>query len=320
MKSAAPLFALAFLLAACGRVSVPDAGLGNREKCSAYSGLPAGWGADAHAGMVQVASGRFMFGSTRGYTDEGPEQPADVNGFWIDRTEVTNAQFDAFVRATGYVTEAERGGGAAVFRAPDVNAPMTPGSWWQLDAHADWRHPEGAASGIAQRMHEPVVDVTYADAQAYARWLHHALPSEVQWEYAARAGRSNEISDAAVRDADGRPLANFWQGVFPLQDRADDGYAGRAPVGCYPDNGWRLYDMVGNVWEWTTDADGAHRIAPTLETAALTRHGQAQRYVIKGGSWLCSADYCARARASSRQAQEADLGATHLGFRTIASD
>jgi formylglycine-generating enzyme required for sulfatase activity len=167
-----------------------------------------------------------------------------------------------------------------------------------------------------------VVDVTYADAQAYAHWLGRELPSEAQWEYAAKAGRSNEDSDRALRDAQGRPLANFWQGMFPLQDKAEDGFAGRAPVGCYPANPAGLHDMVGNVWEWTTDfyTDGGHAVnGGTVEEplSAAPERGGVPRRVIKGGSYLCSADYCVRARASSRQPEEIDLPASHLGFRTI---
>ena len=299
--------------------------LGDRALCAAYGGLPAGWGKDPHAGMARIAAGTFGFGSERGYAEERPVRQTHIAAFWIDHTEVTNAEFASFVAATGYVTEAERHPGVAVFRV-DPKQPLTAGSWWHLVDGADWRHPEGPGSSIAGRDHEPVVDVTYADALAYAHWLGRELPTEAQWEYAAKGGRGDETSDRSLRDAQGRPQANFWQGVFPLADRAEDGFAGRAPVGCYAANPYGLQDMVGNVWEWTTDlyherhvtnADGSG--LAELETAMPTRGG-APRRVIKGGSYLCSADYCARARASSRQAEESDLPAVHLGFRTIAED
>jgi formylglycine-generating enzyme required for sulfatase activity len=168
-----------------------------------------------------------------------------------------------------------------------------------------------------------VVNVSYRDALAYAHWLGRELPSEAQWEFAAKAGRNNETADRALRDAQGHPLANFWQGLFPYQDSAEDGYPGRAPVGCFPANPYGLHDMVGNVWEWTTDiyvshsVDGSERGASEAVSVSSASNG-AQRNVIKGGSYLCSANYCVRARASSRQPEEVDLPASHLGFRTIA--
>lgn len=296
--------------------------LGDLARCKAYSGLPAGWPSAAHAGMVRVNGGAFDYGSTRGYADERPVATSTVEGFWMDRTEVSNAQFARFVEATGYVTEAERGDGAAVFIPPSGAEEVTPNSWWYLVKGADWRHPEGPGSSINGRAHEPVVNVTYADATAYARWLGHTLPSEMQWEYAAKAGRSNEEADKALRDAQGHLQANFWQGFFPLKDDAQDGFAGRAPVGCFPPNGFGLHDMVGNVWEWTRDTYGARDSAGLREdglTTAIAPRAGVAAHVIKGGSYLCSANYCVRARASSRQPQEDDLAAEHLGFRTVSA-
>lgn len=294
--------------------------LGTPVDCAAYNGLPPDWGHHRYAGMVHIANGSFTLGSDRGYAEERPLQQMPMRDFWIDRTEVTNAQFAAFVAATGYVTTAEQSAtqGAAVFYV-DADSKTEPGSWWHLMKDANWRQPDGASSNITQRAHEPVVDVSYADALAYAHWLGRELPTEAEWEYAAKAGRSNAESDRSLRDAQGRPVANFWQGMFPLQDRAEDGYAGRAPVGCYPANPWALHDMVGNVWEWTTDRyDDRHAPQSLAESAnALSMRRGAIQQVIKGGSYLCSADYCVRARAASRQGQEADLPASHIGFRTI---
>ncbi|HEY1075943.1 MAG TPA: SUMF1/EgtB/PvdO family nonheme iron enzyme [Fontimonas sp.] len=281
--------------------------LGTRAACAGYSGLPPGWGQDARAGMQWIAAGQVEFGSERGYADERPARPVAVQGFWIDRTEVTHAQFARFVQATGYVTSAERGGGAAVFREPPADAAVSgPADWWQLSNDAHWRQPDGA--GSRAQAQEPVVDVSYADALAYARWLGRDLPTEIEWEFAAKAGRDNETADAALRDAQRKPQANFWQGLFPYQDAVEDGYRGRAPVGCFAANPNGLYDMVGNVWEWTRDAYAG---------GAGETPFAVPRYVIKGGSYLCAANYCERARASSRQGQEADLPTSHLGFRTV---
>jgi formylglycine-generating enzyme required for sulfatase activity len=305
------------LLAGCSRQhATVEAALGSREGCALYGGVPAQWLGDARAGMIHVAGGDFDFGSARGYAEEGPAQRMHVDGLWIDRTEVTNAQFGAFVRATGYVTQAEHEGGAAVFVAPNPDEAMEPGSWWQLAKGASWRYPEGRSNPAAHD-NEPVVDVSYADAVTYAHWLQRELPTEAQWEFAAKAGRSNEEADRAVRDAQGRPQANFWQGVFPLANAGDDGFALRAPVGCYAANPAGLYDMVGNVWEWTRDAyrdRGAHA---SLADPMPSRRASAEHYVIKGGSYLCSLNYCARARTSSRQGAEADLPQSHVGFRTV---
>jgi len=298
--------------------------LGTPANCQAYKGLPIGWGKAKHAGMIKIARGEFQLGSERGYADERPLQTTRIDSFWIDRTEVSNAQFAAFVAATNYVTEAERGDGSAVFRAPDVaDGAIQEGSWWHLLKDANWRHPEGAGSDISGREHEPVVNVSYADALAYAHWLGRELPTEAQWEYAAKGGRSNEQSDHSLRDAKGHPRANFWQGLFPIANSDEDGFSGRAPVGCFPANPYGLHDMVGNVWEWTTDAYSERRgekVSLDDQRTAIPARSMALRRVIKGGSYLCSADYCVRARASSRQPQESDLPASHLGFRTISKE
>ncbi len=316
--------------AVAAKLSLPqapalEAPLGTRADCAAYGGLPAGWGSAAHAGMIRIEAGQFALGSERGYAEERPLREATVDAFWIDRTEVTNAQFASFVAATGYISDAQRRPGAVAFRAPGSSDPLTPGSWWTLQQGADWRHPEGPDSSIEGRAHEPVVNVSYADALAYAHWLGRALPSETQWEYAAKAGRSNRAADRSLRDALGQPQANFWQGMFPLHNTGEDGFPGRAPVGCFKASPNGLYDMVGNVWEWTTDRyqdghAGTHEDASLADrlTAIPAAAGASQR-VIKGGSYLCSADYCVRARAASRQGQEADLPAVHLGFRTVSA-
>ncbi len=292
-------------------LTLPRPGAGGERLCDSYGGLPGDWLKDSHAGMVAIPGVRgFQPGNPAGYPEEALREAVDLQTFWIDRTEVTNAQFASFVTATGYVTEAEQAGEAVVFvgLAPGAR----PGeSWWRLVTGANWRHPEGPDSDIEQRMNHPVVHVTYADALAYAHWLGRDLPTEAEWEYAARAGGPGKGLEQQPQDADGQFLANFWQGQFPFANEAEDGHALRAPVGCFRANEHGLYDMVGNVWEWTHDhfAGPANASAATAETPA-TR-------VIKGGSFLCAENFCRRYRSTSRHPQEEDLPIAHLGFRTV---
>jgi formylglycine-generating enzyme required for sulfatase activity len=315
--------------AASRTVHAPPVQLGSEAACNAYGGLPRGWGSDRRAGMVRVEGGDFTFGSVRGYADERPAEPGQVHvaGFWIDQTEVTVAQFAAFVHATGYVTQAEHQGGAPVFHVPGEDELRTrPLAWWRFVEGASWRHPEGPRSATPAA-NLPVTLVTQADAFAYARWLGRDLPTEAEWEYAAKAGRDDAGLDTAPRNAQGKPTANYWQGNFPVFDAAADGHHGLAPVGCYAANPWYLYDTIGNVWEWTRDAyTGPRQPHANGDTAAVLPAGlrqpgrSNQQMVIKGGSFLCSPDYCVRYRASAREAQEADRGAGHIGFRTVLHD
>jgi formylglycine-generating enzyme required for sulfatase activity len=296
----------------------PVIALGKQADCATYSGLPPGWGSHPHAGMQYLPGGRFLLGSNDGYAEERPLRELTMAPFWIDRTEVTNAQFDAFIRATGYVTEAEREGRAAVFRAPraEHGQETAYGSWWHAVAGADWRHPEGPGSTLAGRANQPVVQVTRADALAYARWLGRTLPTEAQWEYAAKANGKGERIERGPRDQHGRPSANFWQGLFPYMDTREDGYADRAPVGCYPANGFGLHDMIGNVWEWTSEPwHGSHQ--PHGSGAPGGTAGE--EGLIKGGSFLCATDFCVRYRAAARHPHDIGLGAVHVGFRTVST-
>ncbi|WP_394832282.1 formylglycine-generating enzyme family protein [Pendulispora rubella] len=282
-----------------------------------YSGLPPDWGASPTAGMVYVEGGEFVPGSMHGYADERPAGAVRVGGFFLDRTEVTNAQFAAFVVGTGYVTAAERRGGGAVFRQPTRAAiGEGPNPWWHDERGANWRHPDGPSSEVASRGNEPVVQLTLEDATAYAQWLGRRLPTEAEWELAARAGLTGEELDRAPTTREGRPGANFWQGEFPVENLAQDGYVGRAPVGCFPANGLGLYDMIGNVWEWTSDS---YR-GPHEPQEDAPEHASVELRVIKGGSYLCASNFCARHRATARHPQDAGLGAAHLGFRTAKSD
>jgi sulfatase modifying factor 1 len=254
--------------------------------------------------MAWVAPGETTLGSDHFQPEERPRRTAFVEGFWIDRTEVTNEAFGMFVRATGYKTVAEReGAGGAVF-APET----TTGGGWALSPTASWRDPFGDGKGIAGRGLEPVVLLAHEDAMAYAQWLGRDLPTEAEWERAARAGGDSEYVWGDEPAPGGRRLANHWQGPFPAADTGDDGYAGLAPVGCFPANGLGLFDMTGNVWEWTGD------LWP--EAAAIPGWVPGAR-VIKGGSWMCADNYCHRYRPAARQPGDASLGSVHIGFRTV---
>ncbi len=285
--------------------------------------LPSGFAKQAHAGQVRVPEGWVRLGTEDGYPDERPAGGAvRVPAFWMDRTEVTNAQFAAFVQATGHVTDAERQGGGGVFEVPTPQALRErPLAWWRFVTGASWRQPRGPGSDLQGKWGHPVVMVTQADALAYARWLGRDLPTELEWEHAAKAGQRGRGLDAAPQDARGRPTANYWQGSFPLNDLAEDGHRGLAPVGCYSPNRWGLHDLIGNAWEWTRDPHtGPHQGHANGDPSVLRSAGgsAAVRTVIKGGSFLCSPDYCVRYRASAREAQEANLATSHVGFRTVS--
>jgi formylglycine-generating enzyme required for sulfatase activity len=287
--------------------------------------------------MVLVPGSTFLMGSDRFYREERPARPASVEAFWIDRTPVTNAQFAHFVEATGYVTFSERAPTAQMY--PDA-APecLVPGSlvfvkpkgpvslrdfraWWTYLPGANWRHPNGPDSSIAHKDNHPVVHVTHDDARAYANWAGKDLPTETEWEFAARGGLEAAIypwGDEARPD--GRLMANTWQGRFPFENLAEDGYEETSPVDAFPPNGYGLHDVVGNVWEWTktpyTPLNGA-------ETSCCHRdEGNARNLplVVKGGSHLCAPNYCLRYRPSARQGETRDSSTCHIGFRCVVRD
>ena len=241
--------------------------------------------------FVSIPSGRFK-PSSRSLAE-------DVIGFQLLQHEVTNAQFADFVATTGYVTDAERGtqtgeGGSGVFSLP---SDVSPGVW-RYEAFVNWRTP--LEQGLASPQH-PVVHVSHNDATAFARWYGGRLPTETEWEYAAWLGLfDTERSDSGAFDQQGQPRANTWQGVFPLVDRGTDGYQGLAPVGCFEPSAVGLSDMIGNVWEWTA-----------------TPYDASLQYTIKGGSYLCAANYCRRYRPAGRQGQDADFSTSHIGFRVV---
>ena len=285
-------------------------------------------------GMVFVPAGEYRMGGMV-YPEEGPSISVAVPGFWMDRTEVTNDEFAEFVAATGYVTRAERGAdprmhpdlppdmrapGAVVFIMPnDVNGLGNLSQWWQFVPGANWRHPGGPDTDIEGRGAFPVMNLAYEDALAYAEWKGRELPTEAQWEWAARAADPERHPD---EHPSRQPVeANTWQGIFPVINKADDGFVGLAPVGCYKPNTLGLYDMIGNAWEWTSSPYASrhdHRPADDFDGGgARGDTAPVARYVIKGGSYLCAPNYCMRYRAAARQPQEIDLPTSHLGFRTV---
>ena len=298
-----PVLLTAALLAACSPPA-PDTGARDTPQAEVSSpdcGLPE---ADLSR-FVTVPEGRFRKGALAVYPEEAPELMLHVAGFEILAHEVTNAEFARFVEATGYVTTAEQsasaGGpaaGSAVFRTPSERSAPT--DTWQLVAGATWRAPEGPGSDISSRALYPVVHVSLADAEAYAAWAGGRLPTEEEWEYAASLGLSDPAdAQSGAYDPNGVPIANTWQGFFPLVDQATDGFSGRAPAGCFAPSTIGLYDMIGNVWEWTSTP---------FQTGAHT---------IKGGSYLCADNFCRRYRPAARQPQEVDFSSSHIGFRIV---
>jgi formylglycine-generating enzyme required for sulfatase activity len=249
---------------------------------------------DTRDGHVRIPAGAVLLG------EDGQDRPGRtvaVPAVAIDRHEVTNRQFAAFVAATGHRTQAEREGKSAVFVQPTEPVPLdNAGRWWRFVEGADWRHPQGPDSSIAGRENDPVVHVTREDAEAYAKWAGGSLPSEAQWERAARGKQVGPVAPTNWAFADdGKARANVWEGAFPVADTGEDGFKGVAPVGCFEANDFGVHDMVGNVWEWTAGGGGVG--------------------LVKGGSYLCAMNYCANFRPAGFQAQERDLGTSHIGFR-----
>jgi formylglycine-generating enzyme required for sulfatase activity len=256
--------------------------------------------ADAMGSFIRVDGGGFIKGADGLYPEEGRPAKVFVSSFLLQSHEVTNDQFAAFVDSTGYVTDAEKGGGSARF--VETTTPQSLMSWWRLDEGATWRTPNGVGSDLIGKGRHPVVHVTLGDARAYAAWAGGRLPNEVEWEYAATLGLFDpDDPESGVRGPDGEPRANTWDGQFPTVNTVEDGFVGTAPVGCFPASRINAYDMIGNVWEWTE--------TPFDRGAA--------RFTIKGGSYLCGSQHCRRYRAAARQGIETNFSTAHVGFRIV---
>lgn len=288
------------------------------------------------APMVWIPGGAFLMGSNSFYREERPVRRERVTGFWIDPHPVTNQEFAAFVESTNYVTLAERDPDPALY--PDADpALLVPGSlvfqkpagpvnprhnhlWWAYVPGADWRHPQGPGSTILGREVHPVVHIAHEDALAYAAWAGKELPTEAEWEFAARGGLEGAAyawGDAS--NPNGLHMANTWQGRFPWENLGEDGYEWTSPVGAFPPNGYGLYDMTGNVWEWTASFYNA---PPAFAQQSCCHASDARepfaKRVVKGGSFLCAPNHCLRYRPAARQGEAVDTSTCHIGFRCIA--
>jgi len=282
--------------------------------------------------LVQIPAGIFRMGSTSFYPEEAPIHSVAVQPFALERHPVTNAQYGAFVAATGYVTLAEQvldpalygdaEPGALVFHPTDGPVDLRDWrQWWRWIPGTSWRHPFGPDSAVEDKPDHPVVQVAYPDAVAYARWAGRRLPTEAEWEYAARAGGASTYAWGEEERPGGALMANTWQGDFPYRNDGALGWAGTSPVGTFPPNDWWLIDMIGNVWEWTaTEYSAHHRLPdrPAPPKACCTPAGPADPSIsqaLKGGSHLCAPEYCHRYRPAARSPQSQDTATSHIGFR-----
>jgi sulfatase modifying factor 1 len=306
---------------------------------------------EARDGLSWIPAQTYTMGSDGHYPEEAPAHRVTVDGFWIETHQVTNGQFEAFIVATGYVTVAERPLDPADFPGAPIEN-LQPGSmvfartagpvnlrhinlWWTWTPGASWRHPKGIGSSIGGREDHPVVHVAYEDAEAYATWAGRSLPTEAEWEAAARGGLDQKtFTWGDEPEPAGERLANFWHGNFPW--RPELGYGTTSPVGSFPANGYGLYDMAGNVWDWTADWYADRHPAEVDKPCCIPRNPrggnvdhsydrrQSQfpvpRKVIKGGSYMCADSYCMRYRPAARRPQMIDTGMSHIGFRCVVRD
>ncbi|MEM6319957.1 MAG: formylglycine-generating enzyme family protein [Bacteroidota bacterium] len=305
-------------------------------------------------GMVKIEGGTFQMGgdNDQARTDEFPKVPTKVNSFWMDKTEVTNAEFRAFVEATGYQTVAERTADigeimaqlppgtppppaealepfSLVFESPQRPVPENPAYWWKVVKQANWRQPQGPGSSIEGKDNLPVVHVSWYDAVAYANWVGKRLPTEAEWEYASRGGQAEKIypwGDESIES--GAIKANFWQGNFPYKNEIVDGFERLAPVATFAPNGYGLYDMAGNVWELCADWYHAnyypHRAKNNITDNPIgpgnsfdPDEATIPKKVVRGGSFLCNDSYCSGYRVAARMKSSADTGLEHTGFRCV---
>ena len=309
---------------------------------------------DDFGGMLLIEGGTFRMGgdNEQAREDEYPKVSTQVSSFWMDETEVTNAQFRKFVEATGYITVAERKVDlgeimaqlppgtpppppealepfSLVFESPQQPVPDNPGYWWRMVKNANWQHPYGPGSSIEGKDNYPVVHVSWYDAMAYARWTGKRLPTEAEWEYASRGGQSGKIypwGDENIEAGDWK--ANFWQGNFPYTNEEKDGFERLAPVKSFPPNGYGLFDMAGNVWEFCADWYHSNYYGHRTEKKQLENpRGPGNSFdpdeqtvpkkVVRGGSFLCNDSYCSGYRVAARMKSSADTGLEHTGFRCV---
>ena len=307
--------------------------------------------APPHPGMVWVPGGTFTMGSEKHYPEEAPAHQVTVSGFWMDQYQVTNRDFERFVSATKYVTVAERTPNPKLYPGAPLDV-LVPGSimfrkaktkvnlnnyfnWWQFVPGINWRKPQGSGTSARKLRKHPVVHLAYEDVAAYAQWAGKAIPTEAQWEFAARGGLEQAAYVWGDEFApDGAMMANTWQGEFPWQNLKSDGFELTAPVGSYPPNGYGLYEMAGNVWEWTQDWFRSQHDKPTKSccTPVNPRGATVEesvdpnqlespipRKVTKGGSFLCAPNYCLRYRPAARSPQTIDTSTCHIGFRCVVN-
>jgi formylglycine-generating enzyme required for sulfatase activity len=300
--------------------------------------------------MIWIPGGTFRMGSERHYPEEAPVHRASVDGFWMDRAPVTNREFRRFVNATGYITFAEikpraedypgalpemLKAGSLVFTPPKHPVDLQDwGQWWQFKFGANWRRPGGPRSTNSGLDEHPVVHVAYCDAEAYAKWAGKELPTEAEWEFAARGGlESAEFAWGDEFTPGGRQMANTWQGAFPHRNLEADGYDRTSPVMAFPPNGYGLHDMIGNVWEWTSDWWSTRHEADAPKACCVPSNPRGgpedasydpcqpairiPRKVLKGGSHLCAPNYCRRYRPAARHAEPVDTSTSHVGFRCV---
>lgn len=300
--------------------------------------------------MVWIEGGTFRMGSDRHYVEERPAHAVTVDGFFVDATPVTNAQFRAFVEATGHVTVAEKTpdpkdypgalphmlkAGSLVFNPPDHPVDLRNWSqWWEFRFRSNWRRPYGQGSSIKGLDDHPVVHVAFADAEAYATWAGKALPTEAEWEFAARGGLDGaEFAWGDALNPEGRQMANTWQGEFPYQNLEADGFARTSPVKAFPPNGYGVFDMIGNTWEWTVDWWSQQHAGDPGKACCVPQNPRGgpveasydpaqpeiriPRKVLKGGSHLCAPCYCRRYRPAARHAEPVDTSTSHVGFRCV---
>ncbi|MBC6983671.1 formylglycine-generating enzyme family protein [Caulobacter sp. 17J80-11] len=315
-----------------------------------FAAEPAATRTPPRPGMVWIEGGDFRMGSDRHYAEEAPARRVSVDGFWIDAEPVTNRRFAEFVDATGWTTFAELppdpndypGALPEMLRAASLVFTPTKGpvdlracfSWWSFQAGADWRHPTGPDSSIDGLDDHPVVHVAWRDVEAYAAWAGLDLPTEAEWEFAAKGGLDEaEFAWGDELEPEGRHMANVWQGRFPWENLALDGFVRTSPVGSYPPNGYGLHDMIGNVWEWTKDWWSATRPVAADKPCCGARNPRGgreedsydpaqpliriPRKVLKGGSHLCAPSYCRRYRPAARHAEPIDTSTSHVGFRCV---